>query len=60
MLRNAASFARYDVGFAERIQQGRFTVIDMAHDSNHRRTWEKIFFSVALDLHIHANFDIGF
>ena len=38
MLGNAASFAGDDIGTAQRIEQRRFTVIDMAHHSDDRRT----------------------
>src|SRR5580700_8818000 len=37
MLRDAAGFAARDIGFAQRIEQRGFAVIDMTHHSNHRR-----------------------
>ena len=38
MLRNSARFASCNIGRADRIQQRGFAMIDVAHDSNHRRT----------------------
>ena len=38
MLRDAAGFAGHDVGLAQRIEQRRLAVVDMAHDGDDRRT----------------------
>jgi hypothetical protein len=37
MLGDAASFPGHDIGFADRIEQGRLAVIDMAHDGDDGR-----------------------
>ena len=38
VLGNAARFALYHFGTADVVQQGSFTVVDVTHDGNHRRT----------------------
>ena len=38
MLGNAARFALYHFGAADVVQQGSFTVVNVTHDGNHRRT----------------------
>ena len=38
VLRNAAGFARHNMGFADRIEQGGRAVIDVTHDRDDRRT----------------------
>lgn len=38
MLSDASSFSGNHVRFADEVQQGRFAVVDMAHDDNNRRT----------------------
>ena len=38
MLSDTARFAASDIGRADRVEQSRFAVIDVAHDGDHRRT----------------------
>src|SRR5260370_3268428 len=43
VLRNAARFARGNIRFADRVEQTRFAVIDVAHHRHHRRPWFQAF-----------------
>ena len=48
VLGNAASLARDHIGLAQRIEQRRLTVIDVAHDGHDRRTRFQLFFGICL------------
>ena len=43
MLRDAAGLARDDVGLADRVEQRRLAVVDVAHDGDDRRTRLEVF-----------------
>ena len=40
VLGNAACFALYHFGTADVVQQGSFTMVNVTHYGNHRRTWQ--------------------
>ena len=46
MLCDPARFTARDIGFANRIEQRRFTMVNVTHDSNNRRTRFEIIRSI--------------
>ncbi len=57
MLGDAAGLAGRDVGVAQRVEQRRLAVIDMAHDGDDRRARLEIVLDI--DLALEADLDIG-
>ena len=57
MLRNPARLAGRDIARADRIEQRRLPVIDMAHDRDHGRPGDQGV--VVVDLALEPDFDVG-
>ena len=48
MLGNASGFAAGNIGFADGVEQRRLAMIDVAHDGDHRGTWNLVLVGVCL------------
>ena len=49
VLSDAASLARSNAGMANGVEGGRLAVVDMTHNSDHRRTRLKVIFGIVVD-----------